>query len=79
MSEKKITFKDQNDYECLIHPEQKNFKFFISTNLDVSTGKAKDYFKLIQNRYRIISNYCYAPGVSVLAHLLNPSLGKFYY
>lgn len=47
----------------------------IGPKLDIATHKLKDYFKVIQNRYRVIGNYYYEPKTSVLAHLVNPCFG----
>jgi len=58
----------------------RSFSFEIADKLDISSSrKTRDFFKVLQNRYRVLGNYYYPPGSSVLAHLVNPCLGKFFY
>lgn len=76
--ERKVTYHEGNTYNFLINND-KFFKFEIADKVDLSTRKVKDLFKVIHNRYRVLGNYYYAPGNSILLHLINPCGGKFFY
>jgi hypothetical protein len=58
----------------------RNLTFEIAEKVDLAASrKVKDLIKIFQNRYRVLGNYYYPPGTSVLAHLINPCFGKFSY
>lgn len=57
----------------------KIFTFHISEKVDLTTRKVREFFKLLHNRYKVLGNYYYPPGTSVLKHLINPCSGKFFY
>jgi hypothetical protein len=55
------------------------FSFWISQNIDISNHMIKEFFSIIRNRYRLISNYNFAGRDSVLAALINPIYDEFRY
>lgn len=60
-------------------PEQRSFNFQISEGINISSNSMRDYFKLIQNRYRVVGNFFYVPGSSIVTHLVNPCQGEFFF
>ena len=59
--------------------DQRLFSFEIAPGVDLSVNILKDYLKLLQNRYRVMGNYSYEPGTSIVTHLVNPSEEEFNY
>ncbi len=49
------------------------FSFWISPTIDISTYTVKEFFGLLKNRYRLISNYNFARSESILWPLINPA------
>ena len=79
ISDKKVLYKGKNMFDSIMIGDQRLFCFEIAPGVDLSVTIVKDYFKLLQNRYRVMGNYSYEPGTSIVAHLVNPSDGEFKY
>jgi hypothetical protein len=77
-SEKKIIYRGKGTFES-VASENKSFGFELAEDVDLTSNCMKDYFKLIQNRYRVMSNFSYEPGTSIMAHLVNPLDSEFKY
>ena len=79
ISEKKVIYRGKNTFDSVMIGDQRLFSFEIASGVDLSVNILKDYFKLLQNRYRVMGNYSYEPGTSIVAHLVNPSDEEFKY
>lgn len=67
----------RGEFEITLDPSQHNnipqFSFWISPTIDISNNNVKEFFGLLKNRYRLISNYNFAKCESILWPLLNPA------
>ncbi len=49
------------------------FSFWITEKIDISNPMIREFFSLLRNRYRMISNFNFQGSESILAALLNPN------
>ena len=78
--ERKIVFVGKGRYELLQEgPHPTPFSFWITDKINIAHPALKDFFALLKNRYRLISNYNFQLEQSILGPLLNPCQAQFSY
>lgn len=77
--DRRIYYSEGNIYTYAANTDR-SLGFEISHGIDIANSrKVRDLIKVFQNRYRVLGNYYYPPGTSILAHLVNPCFTKFTY
>lgn len=78
--ERRISYLGNNRYEIIQEGQGATpFSFWISEKTNISTASLRDFFGVMKNRYRLISNYNYDEGQSIIGSLVNPSMKEFSY
>jgi hypothetical protein len=73
-AERRINYLGRGRYE--LQPEGP-FSLWIDEQTNATNPKLRDFFALLKNRYRLLSNYNFLGEKSILGSLVNPSGGEF--
>lgn len=75
-AERRINYLGRGRYE--LQPEGP-FALWVDQQTNAANPRLRDFFALLKNRYRLLSNYNFLGEQSILALLVNPSGGEFEY
>jgi hypothetical protein len=80
--ERRVNYLGKGRYELLQEGQNQNqtpFSFWISPRVNISSHLLKDFFALLKNRYRLISNYNFDDEQSIIGCLVNACGKEFQY
>ena len=74
LQERRIVYVGKNRYEIAM--DQGIFSFWVG-GINMANPVIKDLFNVLRNRYRLISNFNFEEGMSIVAALVNPTDKEF--
>ena len=78
--ERRVNYLGKGRYELMQEGQGPTpFSFWINERCDIACALLRDFFGLLKNRYRLISNYNFDEEQSVIGSLVNPCQKEFSY
>ena len=73
--ERRMVYVGKNRYEFAM--DQGGFSFWVG-GINMANPSVKDLFNVFRNRYRLIANYNFDEGMSIIGALVNPTGKDFW-